>query len=408
MNFEGLVEKRKKVYTILLSLLIAGLPLGFTFSTIMLYFLIFIFLLDSKTNLQNKLKAIAKSHVILFYALMYLVQFVSILYSNDKTESWVKIILWIPFLFLPAIILSEGKSHNIRELYRYLKIGITLVLTLSFLSYCCSADYDGFQRYTQIWLVDKMGISQFYIIFLAILPLFLAIKDLEKDSIITNLFVIVISLFFIVFANNFSGLIMTMVVITPLIKTKTKLFPPKYGYALVMFLISIIVVTVAVNDKLKTKLISIDRTSFNFSELATMNKYAYTRNTIEHRIYTHYLILKDIKSTMPFGVGVGDTQHYLNELYLENKFLSGIKLKLNPHDQYMQEYLKTGIIGPIVFILLLFLILRITYRRKSIFFYYVIGFAVLCFAESYLNRFHGVIIFTGILPILLLEEKQKI
>lgn len=408
MNFEGLVEKRKKIYTILLSLLIAGLPLGFTFSTTILYFLILIFLLDSKTNLQNKLRVIVKSQIIWLYALMFLVQFVSILYSNDKVESWVKIVLWIPFLLLPAIILSEGKSQNIGELYRYLKIGITLVLIFSFLSYCYSPAYDGLQRYTQLWLVDKIGISQFYIIFIAILPLFLAFKDLENGSIITNVLVIAISLLFIVFANNFSGLIMAIAVIIPLIKTKIGLFPPKYVYTLFISLISIIVVTVVVNDKLKAKLISIDRTSFDFSELATMNKYAYTRNTIEHRIYIHYLILKDIENTMPFGVGVGDAQHYLNELYLENNFLSGIKLKLNPHDQYMQEYLKTGIIGPIVLILLLFLILRTTYRRKSIFFYYVLGFAVLCFAESYLNRFHGVIVFTGILPILLLEEKQKI
>src|SRR5690606_4122004 len=95
---------------------------------------------------------------------------------------------------------------------------------------------------------------------------------------------------------------------------------------------------IVMNDKIEKKLDPILTTSTGIEQIMTKNKYTYTRNTLEHRFYIDYLVISDWKNTFPFGLGTGDTQDYLNHLYRENKFLTGIAAELNAHNQYFQEY----------------------------------------------------------------------
>jgi O-antigen ligase len=141
-------------------------------------------------------------------------------------------------------------------------------------------------------------------------------------------------------------------------------------------------------------------TDFKLETIVTKNKYAVTKNTAEHRILIDYVAINAIKTSLPFGYGTGD---YLDALFLgynELKFKAGIHHKYNTHNQYLEEFLKTGILGGFLFIYLMILLLK-KVREDNLYSFLIVFFAFACCFESFLYRQHGVIIFGFIIPFII-------
>ncbi|MCB0482459.1 MAG: O-antigen ligase family protein [Flavobacteriales bacterium] len=108
------------------------------------------------------------------------------------------------------------------------------------------------------------------------------------------------------------------------------------------------------------------------------------------------------------GVGNGDGQDKLNEayaaigLYTGNPDLNDMGyLEYNPHNQYVQEYLNTGIIG-LAALLMLFVVGTLRAKTLAFLFFatmFVFGLASL--SESVLQRQAGVVLFATMLGIIL-------
>src|SRR5690606_26196847 len=150
--------------------------------------------------------------------------------------------------------------------------------------------------------------------------------------------------------NNFTGLIFLGI---SLIIFLRKIYFITSGKTFSFLLVGLVLMSISViynSPKIERKYQPLLNVSANMGQIMVKNKYAYTRNTFEHRAYIGYLVMSDWKNSFPFGFGTGDTQPYLNHLYKENTFLTGTKYGLNAHNQYLQEYLKTGILGLTVFL----------------------------------------------------------
>jgi hypothetical protein len=150
----------------------------------------------------------------------------------------------------------------------------------------------------------------------------------------------------------------------------------------------------------------IKTTDLNLATIITKNKYTQTKNTFEHRLLINYLSLKEIGKSLPLGVGTGDFQSALNKQYKTINFKAALKGKLNNHNQYLSEFLKTGFLGGILFLWLLFCLFK-KIKTKQFFYPFILTFfSFACVVESYLDRQHGVVIFAVLIPFLYILDKS--
>ena len=175
---------------------------------------------------------------------------------------------------------------------------------------------------------------------------------------------------------------------------------------LVLFVL-LITLLVVYSPGLRKKVdVFVKTTDFDIETVITKNKVTYTKNTFEHRFLINYLSLSIVKDNLLFGVGTGDYQDILEKSYDEIHFKSGMGLKLNNHNQYLTEFLKTGIFGGICFIFLLFLLASRASLSNQYFVYFIGFFIVGSLLESYLSRQHGIVVFSFFLPLFLKYEME--
>ena len=95
-----------------------------------------------------------------------------------------------------------------------------------------------------------------------------------------------------------------------------------------------------------------------------------------------------------FGVGLGDMQDELQEVYIENDFELGYSYKFNSHNQYVQTALGLGLIGLLAFSFILFYAFQTSWKSQDwLFFSFILLFALSCITESMLLRQKGAIFF---------------
>ena len=140
-------------------------------------------------------------------------------------------------------------------------------------------------------------------------------------------------------------------------------------------------------------------TDFDIEIIKTKNKVTFTNNTLEHRILINYLALNEIANSFPLGVGIGDYQDVLNKNYQKIRFKSAMKQGYNNHNQYVSEFLKTGLLGGCIFLILLFYLFKSSNINNEYYLILLLLFSVGCFFESYLDRQHGVFIFSFFIPL---------
>lgn len=120
-----------------------------------------------------------------------------------------------------------------------------------------------------------------------------------------------------------------------------------------------------------------------------------------------------VASKNPFlGVGVGDTQKELNAVYATKGYNQPLKEELNAHNQFLQIALVCGIVGVLIFIGLLWNLVRKTRlsnasnnRLFNLLFLIMITLSFLF--ESVLNRFSGISFFFFFYYLIITQEEQK-
>ena len=150
--------------------------------------------------------------------------------------------------------------------------------------------------------------------------------------------------------------------------------------------------------------ITVRTMDFDFKTILTKNQISISRNTVEYRILINYSGMQILKRNI-FGVGIGDYREALIEQYNVLNFRAGKKRKFNSHNQYMEEFVKQGVIGGAIFIFLMFFVLKKGAINKSHFYYVGIYIALVCLVESFFHRQHGVMFAAFFLPLFYNIEK---
>lgn len=125
-------------------------------------------------------------------------------------------------------------------------------------------------------------------------------------------------------------------------------------------------------------------------------------------------IVEEDKFSMWFGAGTGDAQDKLNKKISERGLFTGFEntentgfLNYNSHNQYIQTFLETGLIGLIVFLLIMSYCFHVAINNKNRLLLYInIVIAVSYCTESYLSTQIGIISFVGFYSLFITAEKQ--
>ncbi len=398
-----IIKNREQVFVALVALVFITFIVSFALNSISVFLLILFFFLDTKEKIKLKLEAIKKNETVLLYVLFFLAQLIGVFYSENYDLAIKRTLVMLPLLFLPAILYTEQletKTYN--KLLLFLKYAIPLVF-IYYLIRHCFIDGRTLNTFVHFTIKEKIKVSQFYLIFILLLPIIEALKKLKnKQSLLKNSIVLLLTLGVFLLLGNKTSLVFLSFLSFGFIynlwrvnKTHAIISLVAVG-VLTIAVVQVPIVKNRVNVFLKT-------TDFNMKTIITKNSFTHTKNTVEHRILIDYLAIKEIVGSFPFGVGTGDYQEVLNKQYKAVNFKAGLKgTGFNTHNQYLSEFLKTGVLGGVLFILLLLNLWR--KPKKVMGFYVLLFFSLGCLVESYLVRQHGVVILAFIIPFLIKNE----
>ncbi|WP_208151997.1 O-antigen ligase family protein [Winogradskyella pelagia] len=380
--------------------MLVSFVVSYAVSNIVAYLLLALFLFDLPSNLKTKFKTLYANKIVLGFILLFLIQVFSLLYSTNTTEGLRRVEVLLPLLFLPLVIYAEPKNNNLfQKLLLYLKFTIP-ILFLALLFIHIFIDNRVVSTFVHFTLEEKLGVSQFYLIFILLIPLIVSSREISlKNNILLNAIILLSTLGIIVILGNKLSVLLLIALWLFLIIKKRDNLKKMLATALLGILLGILAFQIpVVHQRIQTFGNTLD---FDLNTIITKNRFTVTKNTLEHRLLINYLASKEIAAALPFGVGIGDRQDVLNKQYEIINFKAGMLNQYNNHNQYLSEFLKSGILGGLVFLVLMALLIKSAFTSNQLGLITVLFFAIACGLESYLFRQHGVIIFTFVIPLFL-------
>jgi O-antigen ligase len=149
-------------------------------------------------------------------------------------------------------------------------------------------------------------------------------------------------------------------------------------------------------------ILSVKDARARFEYLVNTENY-FTGDNAWNSIGVRFSILKCVREVYLenpiLGTGIGDVQNDLNECY-EAKGYKTI-LDMNPHNQYFQFLLESGILGLVSYVLcILFIAIKANKSSNYLLSYFILMFSLCSLTESLLERQQGVMFFSYFLSFL--------
>ena len=130
----------------------------------------------------------------------------------------------------------------------------------------------------------------------------------------------------------------------------------------------------------------------NFSS-STDAQSALFHSNIRDTIWSSTMLI--IKKYPVLGVGLGDQQDELNAVYKKYNLSEAYENHLNCHNQFLQTWLSTGVVGLCVLLISLFYPLALkNYKLKTLYASFVLLIIIMFFFESMLERVWGIAFFS--------------
>ncbi|MFY0632003.1 MAG: O-antigen ligase family protein [Flavobacteriaceae bacterium] len=163
--------------------------------------------------------------------------------------------------------------------------------------------------------------------------------------------------------------------------------------AFLVILVSIVLITQfketknRINDSRLSSWELLDKETFNYNDPFT---------GITLRLITWKFVMKKFISeeNIFVGLGTGDAENFINQVYKERNMDAGGYLNYNMHNQYLEYFLKFGLVGLIYFLGILFLSFRMAIKNKD-FLYgtFLLIFSIFSLTESTLEVQKGILFF---------------
>ena len=129
---------------------------------------------------------------------------------------------------------------------------------------------------------------------------------------------------------------------------------------------------------------------------------------LEPRIVRWNIAWDLIENRLLTGYGSGSEKRLLKEVYFRDRLYISYLHELNTHNQYLSLWLKTGVIGLLVFLFtLLYGIKKAVRNRDSLFFFFMLLISIVAFSENLLDVNKGIFFYAFFFSFFNASSKPK-
>lgn len=355
-------------------------------------------------------------------SLLFIIQCLSLLYTNNITEGVKLTQRSSALIFIPFALFANRKSfsgENLEKLVFYFSIILSIAslycLLVSLFKYVTGAPASIFFYHDLVKPISQHAIQFSIMLFIALVSL--VEKSKEKRPFSPNfllwLMVVFLSFFLILLSSK---LIISFYILYLLSFPLRKRFNRMKNIAIV----SVFIATVA--------LISLtpNPVSNRFRAVFAGNSLLFTQKKFTPGIYFNgfqfrllqwrftYEIL-DEQNAWLSGLTPGDAQSFLDTKYRDTHMYTGISgtekhgfLGYHTHNQFLQSLLENGLPGLLIFIFICYSLLKMAREsKKNEMKWVVILLLIYCFTDAPLETQYGLVIFTFFPAFLYLKPRIK-
>ena len=407
-NFISGIE-RHQIFFLMLVAFMLSYPVTYNLNSQVLIGLLIFFFIDTKANIIKKLKTVRRNNIVFIFILYFSIQLFGLIYTHDIKRGIDILTRLLPIVFLPTIIISEKlSSKNIDRLLQIMTVWILLVMAyLSINQVFVEKREIGTMVH---FAFEKLQISQHYVSIILVLSIMFCLhKAVQKEKVVVYLAILLALVFFLLQFSSRSSLIILMFSLTIyfLKNFKNKSFIFKMASFSLFFLFALLAFFSSPELQKKTN-IFISTTDFDINIIKTKHSITFVKNTVEQRAMINLSSLAIIKENPLLGVGTGDYLNALLSKYDKFNFIAGKKEHFNAHNQYLEDFIKVGILGFLAIISLVFTILKLANKNKSFMLYCAFAVAFMFLFESFLDRHHGTVFIAFFIPFFYKYEAHKI
>lgn len=329
MSLKKIIAKSTNFFLILF-VLFTVLPVKLNYSSITIILLIVmsiinLFAFNNKNFKTTKYNVFVISIPLIIYSL-------GLINTSNIDYGLIFLSKNLSFLAFPVIFFSLGKYINQEKLYKSFVLG--LFVTNLYLVYLFFYYFNFGTKFYMIVTIDIYHST--YLGMYNLFAFWVCLDFLNKKSKKVYLF---LAVFFITCAILTSARIIFILSILSVVsallivmKSNSKriiaiLFTGLVG-------IAIVITVPSINQK--------------FSQLLEVEKIGFDRNnyqSISSRFGKIEATLKVIKNNLWFGTGTGDLKDELVKEYKKMNFVMGYKYRYNPHNQFLENLARNGLIG---------------------------------------------------------------
>jgi O-antigen ligase len=397
--------------SIFIILLISLLSLSFSvrfLNSIMIGVMFLMVFVSSDRKLILK-KAIQDPYIV-FFILLFLLQLVGLLYTEDISNGWKEVTRKASFIAIPLFFCCFDliKSKDAYKLLLYFSISLVLTslfcIIIAFITYYRTRDISVFFYHKLVEPANHHAVLfSFFILFCMIYWLEAGIKQTiskrNKRAIVSMVIFFMIMIFLL--SSKLTIVLAILICLYYLISSIAKYKTHNLTFIFIGSLLAIIITIVSTDNIIKQR----------FENLVSGNSKLYSQksfdagtsfNGLQFRLLTWrftYEILSE-KKTWIMGVSPGDAQHELNDKYLKTGMYLGDGkkdtgfLNFNCHNLFLQIMLESGILGVIILfgIIFSFFVLIVKYRSRYALIYFL-SILAFCMSESMLSAHYTILLF---------------
>lgn len=389
------LEKLQKIlFTLSLIGVLFPIKISAIFIALLLLTSIFITI---KNRFKNEKTALNSSIVFAGFFLLFVI---GLLYTEESTYGlkWVeRNSVWILIPTLLAFSLKTSYKELFRILLNFSIVVHGVGLFLVVVAISNFIETNNVQVFFYNELTSSIDYHPVYLSFFLLFSLIIVIEGLRKKYLRLHL-VLIISL--VIFDSILLVLLSSKTMLVSLFllffvfilinykKERKAVVISLFLFLSLAFLITQFSVTKnRINDSLLSSWDLLDKETFKYND-------PFTGATL--RLITWKFVIKKFieKENILIGIGTGDAKRFINQVYIERNMDAGGYLNFNMHNQYLEYFIKFGLVGVLYFFGILFLFFRIAYRNKDLLFgLFLIIFSIFSLTESTLEVQKGIIFF---------------
>ena len=404
-------------------LFVISLLFPYIYTNIVLIILSLLWVIEG--NFLIKIKTFMKNRMALLFASFFIILILSLLYSENLKQGFLFIEKTLPLFAFTVIFCTSDFSIDkirLRRLLNYFLVTcfIGSLVCLGYASLKQTTNYGWnikdihwelftYHNFTEILHISSVYFSIF-IAFAIVILLWRFPVLMRKNSIKQLMFHGFLFLFFLLILFLLSvrmQLLSVFIIITTSVLWYTiQMSKVLVGFGCIISIFLMLFLMFKINPLLNYKI----KEAINYK-----NEYGIKKNWGGRalRLLKWDCSYEIIKRNPWIGVGAGDTQAALSNCYIEKSYKPLYVRKglvFNSHNQYLQYGVTVGIVGLIVFLLVLLVPFYLSIREKK--YLYTLFLAIMIFSfvtESVLQRQKGIMVysfFNAVFAFNLLSEKK--